>query len=418
MVIARIKALLATLVFMIALPAGVLAQAMPPHVFLGTATEGDAPVPDGTVVTAWVDGAQTSSATVSEGRYMLLVVAPEDVQYSGKTVSFKIGDAEANETATWEQGGADELDLTSSTVQPPQPDSETGAGQPGQDGEATGAGEPGQDGEAAGAGEPSQDGEADGAATRRRAFVGVVDDEPGATVTLIRKGTGERVTVRLDSYELRTPGGPVAGSFTAGARVVILAQRDGAEWAAMWVLVKPTGLRSQPVTGALVSVQDGVLTIMRRNGTTKTLKLGRGVVPPEVGEVVTGFGGPGDDGEAQDSESPQVTKGLVKAAKVRERLERFLQNLTTEDGGLPEAATRHRAQLVDDVAVILEGHADERVGILENLSRRDLPAQAAEGMRKALERNERDRSQARGKAAEARTKAGPPPGRGRGGGRR
>jgi hypothetical protein len=221
------------------------------------------------------------------------------------------------------------------------------------------------------------------------------------------------VTVRLDDYQLRTPGGPVAGSFTAGARVVILARRDGDEWTAMWVLVKPAGPRAQPVTGAVVSVEDGVLTIMRRDGTTKSIKLGRGIVAPEVGEVVTGFAGSADDGDSPDSEGPPVTKGLVKAAKVRERLERFLQNLTTEDGSLPEEAAGHRAQLVDDVAVILENHADQRVDILEKLNRRNLPAQAAEGMRRALERNEDDRGQARSRAAEARTKAGPPPGRGR-----
>ena len=103
---------------------------------------------------------------------------------------------------------------------------------------------------------------------------------------------------------------------------------------------------------------------------------------------------------------------------MRRRLEGFLNDLTAEDGSLPEEATGHRAQLVDDVASILEGHADERVDILEKLSRRDLPSQAAAGMRRALEKTKGDRGQARNNAAEARTKAGPPPGRGRGNGRR
>ena len=226
------------------------------------------------------------------------------------------------------------------------------------------------------------------------------------------------MTVRLDSYEVRTPGGPVAGSFTDGANVVILALRDDAGWAAMWVLVKPTGLRAQPVTGAVVSVQDGVLTIMRGDGTTKTVQLGRGVAPPEVGELVTGFAGPPASGDAPDRNGHPVTRGLVRASEVRRRLESFLNDLTAEGGGLPEEATGHRAQLVDDVAVILEGHADERVNILEKLNRRNLPAQAAEGMQRALEKTKGDRGQARINAAEARTKAGPPPGRGRGQGNR
>ena len=402
MVIARVTALLAAMAFLIALPASVLAQAMPPHVFLGSVTEGDAPVADGTMVTAWVDDAQATSTAVSDGQYMLLVEQPENTSYAGMTVSFKIGDAATNETAPWEQGGATALNLTSSIAQTPEPSTDAGAGEPSQEPDATGAGEPSQDDEGAGAGK------------RRRAFVGVVDVEPGATVTLIRKATAERVTVRLDSYKLRTPGGPVAGSFTAGAKVVILARRDGDEWTALWVLVKPTGPRAQPVTGAVVGVEDGVLTIMRRDGTTKSIKLGRGVAPPEVGEVVTGFAGPAGDGEAQDAEGPPVTKGLVKAAKVRERLERFLRNLTTEDGSMPEEADGHRAQLVDDVALILENHADQRVDILEKLIRRNLPPRAVEGMRRALEGNEGDRGQARSRAAAARTTAGPPPGRGRG----
>jgi hypothetical protein len=73
MVIARVTALLAAMAFLIALPASVLAQAMPPHVFLGSVTEGDAPVADGTMVTAWVDDAQATSTAVSDGQYMLLV---------------------------------------------------------------------------------------------------------------------------------------------------------------------------------------------------------------------------------------------------------------------------------------------------------------------------------------------------------
>tara|TARA_B100000315_G_scaffold259171_1_gene313984 strand:- start:200 stop:1558 length:1359 start_codon:yes stop_codon:yes gene_type:complete len=438
MVIARFTALVAAMVFLIALPAVVLAQAAPPHAFFGSATVEGIPAPDGTVITAWIDDSQVASTTMSEGRYTVVVVEPEGVHYPGETVSFKVGDVEADQTAVWEQGGVNQLNLTASTVQAPQVDTEAGPGESSQDGEAAGAGEPGQDGEAAGAGEPGQGdvdagsgepdqgdmdagaggpgqgGEDTDAGKARRAFAGVVDGEPAAAVTLIRKGSGQRVTVRLDSYRVRTPGGPVAGTFTDGANVVILARRDGAEWAALWVLVKPTGPSAQPVTGAVVSVQDGVLTIMRSNGTTKTVQLGRGVAPPEVGELVTGFAGPAADGDAQSREGHPVTKGLVRASEVRRRLEGFLNDLTAADGSLPEEATGHRARLVDDVAVILEGHADERVSILEKLSGRNLPAQAVEGMQRALEKTKLDRGQARANAAEARNRAGPPPGRGQG----
>jgi len=58
--------------------------------------------------------------------------------------------------------------------------------------------------------------------TRHRAFVGVVDGEPGATVDVIRNGTNERVSIRLEDYKLKKPGKTAAGSFADGARVVIL----------------------------------------------------------------------------------------------------------------------------------------------------------------------------------------------------
>lgn len=71
--------------------------------------------PDGTLVTAWIDGAQVASAQVANGSYTLFVERPEGGLFSGKTVNFKIGDIDANESAIWAQGGGDELDLTATT---------------------------------------------------------------------------------------------------------------------------------------------------------------------------------------------------------------------------------------------------------------------------------------------------------------
>ena len=71
--------------------------------------------PNGTLVTAWIDGGQFASAQVANGRYNLFVEQPEGESFSGKTVTFKIGDIVANELAIWAQGGGDELDLTATT---------------------------------------------------------------------------------------------------------------------------------------------------------------------------------------------------------------------------------------------------------------------------------------------------------------
>ena len=70
------------------------------------------PAPDGTTVTAWIDGDQVASAQVVSGSYTLFVEQPVGGSFSGKTVTFKIGDIDANESAIWAQGGGDELNLT------------------------------------------------------------------------------------------------------------------------------------------------------------------------------------------------------------------------------------------------------------------------------------------------------------------
>lgn len=69
-------------------------------------------VANGTQVTAWIDGQSVASAAVEGGSYTIFVDQGDGDQFSGKTVTFKIGSRDANESAVWVQGGASELDLT------------------------------------------------------------------------------------------------------------------------------------------------------------------------------------------------------------------------------------------------------------------------------------------------------------------
>lgn len=85
-------------------------QSVPPHVFHGTVTIDGVTAPDGSVVSAWASGEQVAETTVNEGEYTLLVHLPKD-----NALIFKIGDLDADQTATWEQGGADILNLTASS---------------------------------------------------------------------------------------------------------------------------------------------------------------------------------------------------------------------------------------------------------------------------------------------------------------
>ena len=49
-----------------------------------------------------------------DGIYILTVDQPLDQSYSGRTITFRIGNLFANQTATWQQGETTELNLTAS----------------------------------------------------------------------------------------------------------------------------------------------------------------------------------------------------------------------------------------------------------------------------------------------------------------
>jgi len=86
-----------------------------PCLFYGTAEVDGAPVAADTEVTAWVEGVQVGSAltgagTLDPGQFTL------QVELGGVAeVSFKIGELNAAETATWAQYGQVEVSLTAST---------------------------------------------------------------------------------------------------------------------------------------------------------------------------------------------------------------------------------------------------------------------------------------------------------------
>ena len=255
------------------------------------------------------------------------------------------------------------------------------------------------DGDAKNEGEGDNDG-----GEKRKAFVGVVTgiatSTTSTTVTLTRNGTGESVTVTLDgSEDYKYPGGPRAGSFEEGARVVILTRLVDGDRVAKKVLVKPVK-PDIPTSGVVVSVVDGEVTVTGPNGTTQTFTLPDGAEEPVEGDWVTVFRG-----------QSGKEKGLVKASKVQERLERFLEKLTAKADDLPDAAINARARLVSDLAAVLENYTSRQADIIESLSQDgDLPAKAVKGVEKALEKARRAQEKGKAVAKDARSKAGPPSG--------
>jgi hypothetical protein len=92
-------------------PSVVEAQQRPPHIFVGTVTINGMPAPAGTKVRALVGGLERGFTTVADlGRYQLRVNSDRSDR-----ITFMVGSLTADQTAVYEQGGADILNLTVNT---------------------------------------------------------------------------------------------------------------------------------------------------------------------------------------------------------------------------------------------------------------------------------------------------------------
>ena len=109
----RFLALVTALLLIIAIPASVFAQSARPHVFVGTVTLDGAAAADGAAVTAWIDEEQVGATNASKGEYVLLLESISG--FDGATVSFRVSGANASQTISWEEGGADEVNLIAAT---------------------------------------------------------------------------------------------------------------------------------------------------------------------------------------------------------------------------------------------------------------------------------------------------------------
>ena len=83
-----------------------------PHYFAGTVSTSAGPVPEGTVVEAFLDGVKNTDTTVTaQSTYELLVTG--DYDDDGKIVSFKVAGVQADQTTAWASGALDNnFDLT------------------------------------------------------------------------------------------------------------------------------------------------------------------------------------------------------------------------------------------------------------------------------------------------------------------
>ena len=157
----RFLALITALALLLTIPTAVFAQNTIPHVFLGTASLDGAIAVDGTAITAWVDGQQVAATNIAGGSYQLVIGGAAG--FAGETVVFRVGSANAAETADWTMGGADVLNLTASsqgaTTAPP-PGGAGDKGDKGDRGNTGAAGAAGSAGPAGPAGSSGSDGRA------------------------------------------------------------------------------------------------------------------------------------------------------------------------------------------------------------------------------------------------------------------
>ena len=95
------------------------AQPAMPHQFVGTVKINGTTAPDGTVVTATIDGVEAATAIVTGGNYQLKILnsygLPDPI---GKTIKFTVGGQIANESQLFQAGGGTELNLTVTLVPP------------------------------------------------------------------------------------------------------------------------------------------------------------------------------------------------------------------------------------------------------------------------------------------------------------
>ena len=136
--------------------------------------------------------------------------------------------------------------------------------------------------------------------------MGEVQQLNGDSFLLVQNGTGDEFTVSLNGFDasidLTIPSSGGQDQFRDGAQVAVLVEED---LTAVKIMVKPSQPTVLPFSGAVTSVENGTLTIVRPGGETMTVQIPSGERAPQAGAVVMGFA------RASGSQgSPPVTTGL------------------------------------------------------------------------------------------------------------
>ena len=87
------------------------AQEPPSHVYSGTAHVDGKRAPDGTTITAWIEGDLVGKTTAEGGKYTLSVQQPPGQSYAGRNVVYRVGGVQSGEIRDWVPGGTTVVEL-------------------------------------------------------------------------------------------------------------------------------------------------------------------------------------------------------------------------------------------------------------------------------------------------------------------
>ncbi len=190
--------------------------------------------------------------------------------------------------------------------------------------------------------------------------------------TLIQNGTGDQFTVSLSGFDaslaLTTPGGFTTSSgghekFQDGAQVAVLVDGD---LTAVQILIKPSRPTVLPFSGAVTTIENGTMTVVRPSGESMTVRIPSGESAPQAGAVVMGFA------RASDSRgAPPVSIGLTTAEEMRSRLEGFLDEANGAASHRPQQAGPNPQERSARLAEILANHTAHQVAILQGVLDKD-----------------------------------------------
>ena len=111
------------LTFPLLSPSAAAGQPLPPHLSVLVVTIHGEPAPDGTEITAWMEGVQVAAATTSGGRAVISILGT--AESTDKAITFRIDGLPAAQEDTWEPGGHIDknfsISITSPTPAAPNP---------------------------------------------------------------------------------------------------------------------------------------------------------------------------------------------------------------------------------------------------------------------------------------------------------